>query len=120
MICHRVTFGVRIINEAENNTIQDISVLMNLMTFKMDETLPDKKFNHCSTPSCNRIFSHSTFLTKDENNSSTKCMEVCLCRCGASRCLYCKEPAHFGISCMAAKRIRKEVESGRLDNEMRR
>ena len=107
-------------DKTDDIKLEDISVLMNLMKFKMDQMLLDKKFNHCSTPSCTRIFSSGSISNKDENKSPARCMKVCLCKCGASHCPYCKGPAHFGISCNASKRIRKEAESGRLNNEMRR
>jgi len=102
-------------DNADKILTEDITALMNLTRFKMDHMLLDKKVQHCSTPSCNHIFSK---CTSDKKNNGS-CVKVCLCTCGASICQSCGQPSHFGISCDSSKRIQREIANGRLEAEFK-
>lgn len=104
----------------EINT-KDVTVMMNLSRFQMDNLLIDHKAQHCSTPSCNRIFSITPRGIMDvDGGQKNKSDHICICNCGASICCKCGQSSHFGVTCKTSKRMRKEIATGRLDAELRR
>eukprot|EP00592_Proboscia_alata_P008364 CAMPEP_0194357880 /NCGR_PEP_ID=MMETSP0174-20130528/5291_1 /TAXON_ID=216777 /ORGANISM="Proboscia alata, Strain PI-D3" /LENGTH=567 /DNA_ID=CAMNT_0039128077 /DNA_START=642 /DNA_END=2342 /DNA_ORIENTATION=+ len=92
----------------------DVNTLMNLIRFNMDASV----ISHaklCSTPSCTKIFPKRQH--DRESDESQPGISVYLCSCGTSMCNDCYQPAHFGMSCSDYKRVTREIDSGRIDDE---
>ncbi len=103
-------------NEAVDEN--DIHMLMKLTEFKINDMLIERKYTHCSTPSCNRMLKPNPIVKALSNKVERNTM--CFCDCGAMTCWECGEPYHFGLSCEAAKRVRKEIETGNINSELQR
>jgi len=130
-------------NTTDGNTtissLRDINVLINLMRFRMERYLLEATssreksavscrmcsdqeeqvvtaFRFCPTPSCNRFFPVSK--NKFEYDTAIG-SDIMMCPCDASICKNCHQPSHLGVSCETYRKIRKEIDSGRLDDELK-
>lgn len=103
---------------SETLSDQDTRVLLKLTQFKIDDALVDMSFIRCSTPSCCRILKPKSF--PKNLSSEIKYGSMCLCHCGAITCGECGQPSHFGLSCEAAKRVRREIATGHINKELER
>ena len=104
-------------DDSNKVSLIDVNTLMNLINFNMDASV----ISHaklCSTPLCTKIFPKRQY--DRESDESQPGMNVYLWSCGTSMCNDCYQPAHFGMSCSDYKRVTREIDSGRIDDEYKR
>jgi len=119
--------------DAKCDILSETKVLMNLIRFQIEQYLftnsnqgikteKNASFRFCVTPSCNRIFSFPKNINKEKRQlPKINGSFIHLCSCGASICADCKHegPSHLGLTCNEYKKLRKEVDSGRMDAEFK-
>jgi len=104
-------------------------VLMDLARFQIEQYISTSatnveggyNFRFCRTPSCNRTFCSKKNAEKDRQSLAWSGSNVIICACGSSLCADCKGKglAHLGLTCDEYKKVRKEVDSGRMDDEFK-
>jgi len=115
---------------ATSDTVDILSsaqVLMKLVRFKIEQYLSTRttntaeaaNFRFCPTPSCERIFSFTKKAKKDIQSLLLSGLDIVICTCGTSMCADCKGEgsSHLGLTCGEYKKVRKEIDSGRMDDE---
>ena len=113
-----------------SDTLTSSQVVMNLVRFQIEKYISTSAINteeednllFCSTPLCRNIFS---FPKKNEKESwvcNLSGSNFVICACGASICADCKGKghAHLGLTCKEYQKVRKEIDSGRMDDEFKR
>mmetsp|Transcript_19277 Transcript_19277/g.22955 ORF Transcript_19277/g.22955 Transcript_19277/m.22955 type:complete len:903 (-) Transcript_19277:353-3061(-) len=117
---------------ATSNTADILSsaqVLMKLVRFQIEQYLSTgttntdevTNFRCCPTPSCERAFSFTKKAKKDRQSLLWSGSDIAICTCGASMCADCenKGSSHLGLTCDEYKKVRKEIDSGRMDDEFK-
>jgi len=127
------------------NMLSTTKILMNLVRFRVEQYLftsmnhceKNTSFLFCPTPSCKRIFSFANEeCIKEGHTPPLNGSNIFLCICGASICGDCCQikaksnddfdpsisrapPSHLGLSCAEYKKVRKEIDSGRMNAEFK-
>jgi len=111
---------------ATSDTVDILSsaqVLIKLVRFKIEQYLSTSEeadnFRFCPTPSCERVFSFKKKAKKDSQSLLFSGSDIVICTCGTSMCSDCKGKvsSHLGLTCDEYKKVRKEIDSGRMDDE---
>mmetsp|Transcript_31124 Transcript_31124/g.61621 ORF Transcript_31124/g.61621 Transcript_31124/m.61621 type:complete len:864 (-) Transcript_31124:91-2682(-) len=115
---------------ATSDTVDILSsaqILMKLVRFQIEQYLSTRttnteeaaNFRFCPTPSCERVFSFTKKSKKDRQSLLLSGSDIVVCTCGTSMCADCKGKgsSHLGLTCEEYKKVRKEIDSGRMDDE---
>jgi len=115
--CAHILFDQDLQRDTDEYETTNCHPLTNLVSYRIDKHLLKNASRHCTTPACNGIFKLKKY--SNECETSVEGSRAAMCSCGASICLDCGERSHVGTSCSTYKRVRKDILSGKLDNETR-
>jgi hypothetical protein len=92
----------------------DYDTLQSLVRFTLERSAPVQS-RFCPSPDCGRLLKPSGDFGSQQSG-----FNILLCDCGTSLCNDCETggPAHPGVSCTDFSRLRKAIDSGKMDAEL--